>query len=222
MTNAELLRTMLALTVGLALAGLVPLEARSETAQTAAAMDLDTATNDDETSSPTTEPPVAIPDLSLEELLNDPEAAEPIAEARRCIPRQSDARLLVLDDETLLVEGRGKRRWLNRLRHRCPGLRPDMILVTESRGGMSGMCELDTVTGVTRGVGLQSARCALGKFEPIDVAHAEMIERAFEAQRVAKRDAVRERRSERRAKRRAERRERRERRRESRAADESA
>ena len=141
-------------------------------------------------------------ELSLADLLASPdEELQP--EGERCLPALLNANITVLDEEHLLVRGRGERRWLNRLRGRCSGLRPDMILVTE-RTGSSRQCEFDTVYGARRGgfggggLGVASARCALGKFEAITPEHADVLVVAFEQQR---RDLRAQRRQERRDKR---------------------
>jgi len=128
-------------------------------------------------------------EMSLAELLASPdEALQP--EGRRCLPSLAQYNISILDEGHLLVRGLGKRTWLNRLRGRCVGMRPEMILITERRGS-SRQCEMDTVYAAARNslgvAGNESARCRLGKFEPITPEHAGVLEVAFEQQRRAQR-----------------------------------
>lgn len=123
--------------------------------------------------------------LSLAQLLaSSDEELQP--EGERCLRAATQYRVSILDEGHLLFRGRGKRAWLNRLRGSCTGMRPEMILVTERRGS-SRQCELDTVFATTRSQfgrsGLDSARCFLGKFEPVTPEHAAVLEVAFEQQR---------------------------------------
>lgn len=120
--------------------------------------------------------------LTLEQLLNDPEGAEPDVDAARCLGRAGGYSTEVLDNQHLLFRSTtGRRAWLNRMRSECIGLRKRMILVMEPSG--SRLCQLDTVYGVQAagGVGVQSARCRLGKFEPITREHADALVVTFEA-----------------------------------------
>ncbi len=125
--------------------------------------------------------------LSLEQLLNDPEAVAPDIESSRCIRRRSSGvSTEILDTKHLLFKSSvGNRAWLNRLRTECIGLRPEMILVIESRG--TRLCQLDSVFGVTSAgfPSVRSAQCSLGSFEPITMDHAEALEATFNLSRKA-------------------------------------
>ena len=144
-------------------------------------------------------------EMSLAELLASPdEALQP--EGRRCLPSLTQYNVSILDEGHLLVRGRGDSTWLNRLRGRCVGMRPDMILITERRGS-SRQCEMDTVYAASRSsfraAGNESARCRLGKFEPITPEHAGVLKVAFEQQRRALRRQRIENRREKKARKRA-------------------
>jgi hypothetical protein len=115
--------------------------------------------------------------LSLEELLADPAGVED-EHSVRCLRSRGTLHMDILDARHLLVRGIGKRVWLNRLRGRCLGMRPRMVLVTESRG--MGACEFDQVWAMSRGgIGIPTGRCMLGKFEPITPQQADMLKLAF-------------------------------------------
>lgn len=147
---------------------------------------------------------------SLEDLLNDPEGVEPDLDAVRCINRRATYRFEILDEENLLVRSSvGNRAWLNRMERGCVGLRPDMILIIEGRGG--NICQLDTVRGRSRATGtaIQTGRCSLGKFEPITPLHAQALEDTFKLRRKEIAEARRKERTEKRKQRRAARKERR-------------
>lgn len=153
---------------------------------------------------------------SLEDLLDDPEGVVPDRKETRCVNRRIAVQTEILDAEHLLFRSAvGSKAWLNRLSPGCIGLRPDMVLFIEGRG--SSMCEFDMVRGQSRlqGTGIQTGRCALGKFEPITELHAKTLEDTFKVrrkemakarskERVEKRKARRKERAERRAKRKAE------------------
>lgn len=151
--------------------------------------------------------------LSLEQLLNDPAAVAPDIESSRCIrSRSSGISTEILDAKHLLFKSSvGKRAWLNRLRTECIGLRPEMILVIESRG--TRLCQLDSVFGATSAgfPSVRSAPCSLGSFEAITMEHAEALEATFNLSRKALAES-------RRQERRAARTERKRRRREAREA----
>ena len=145
--------------------------------------------------------------LSLAELLASPdEELQP--EGERCLRGLNQTQVTILDDSHLLFRGRGRRFWLNRLRGRCHGMRPDMILVTE-RQGTSRQCEFDTIYATPRnrlgGAGIESGRCYLGKFEPVTADHAGVLKVAFEQQRRDLRKRQRAERRQRRAAKRAQR-----------------
>ncbi len=124
----------------------------------------------------------AVMDLSLEELLNDPAGVAPNVAAERCMNRFSGYSTEILDSQHLLFKSStGRRAWLNRLPHDCIGLRPSMALVFESQSARR--CAQDTVYGFNPSIGpalsARSARCRLGKFEPITLEHAQALEDTF-------------------------------------------
>lgn len=157
-------------------------------------------------------------DMTLEQLLNDPDGVAPMVDATRCLGRVRSYQTVILDDEHLLFKSStGRRAWLNRMTNKCVGLRPSMVLVFRSTG--SRRCALDSVHGVeSGGFGIQSARCMLGKFEPITMEHALALEDSFEKRSRALAESRRQERRAARAERKQKRREAREAKRQARAA----
>jgi len=163
----------------------------------------------------------AIMDMTLEELLNDPAGAAPNVAAERCMKRFSGYSTEILDPQHLLFKSStGRRAWLNRLPNECIGLRPSMALVFESTG--SRRCAHDTVYGFLPSLGpvqtARSARCRLGKFEPITLEHALALEETFAQRSKALAEERRQERKAKRDERKRKRREAREARRQKRAA----
>lgn len=72
----------------------------------------------------------------------------------------------VISDRTLLYRD-GGRIWRNDLPDACPGLRDDVIVVTEVFGGQ--LCRGDLFYTLERsGIGIPGPRCRLGAFVPWD------------------------------------------------------
>jgi uncharacterized protein DUF6491 len=92
------------------------------------------------------------------------------SEPTNCVYARDVKQFEILDNEHLLFIGRLDRRWLNRLKTRCAGLRKNMI-INVSRFG-SQICANDRITATSRsavrGEG-PVANCLLGQFEPVSL-----------------------------------------------------
>ena len=64
--------------------------------------------------------------------------------AERCLPLNRISRTEVLDDYNILFHMRGNRMYLNRLPHRCIGLKNERTFLY--RTSMSRLCDLDIIT----------------------------------------------------------------------------
>ena len=95
-------------------------------------------------------------------------------EARRCLPTQSYRSIEIIDESRLIFWARNGG-WLNDLRQRCPGMRPNDILRLDIREGRA--CALDRVSAIERGVNVlgPKATCVLGTFKPIPPGQAEAV-----------------------------------------------
>ena len=94
----------------------------------------------------------------------------------RCLMKRSYRTVEVLSDRYLLFKGSKDRVWVNRLRHRCPGLRTNQILIFEQFS--TSLCATDQVSGTDRGFG-RTASCILGRFEKINEQRADALKEAF-------------------------------------------
>lgn len=101
---------------------------------------------------------------------DDHEEAElelPRTDAESCIRIQTIRRTEVANDRTILFHMSRDRIYLNRLPHKCPGLRREDRFMYDA--SLSRLCDLDTVT-VLDDIGFGFSRgptCGLGKFYPI-------------------------------------------------------
>jgi hypothetical protein len=121
---------------------------------------------------------------AIDDILTKPLDDEDYAEAVRCLPTHAYRNVRVLDDQHVLFEGPGDRVWLNRLRHRCSGLRTNTTLRFRLRDNR--VCEMDTFEAVDTmlgGLGRVSATCSLGDFSPVTPEQVEAIKAAVEEQR---------------------------------------
>jgi len=118
---------------------------------------------------------------ALEDILNTPLTAEDYGgKGERCLSTHAYRSVDILDDQHMLFRGSGGKLWLNRLRHRCLGLRPNDILRFELRSNR--VCELDTFQSYDS-FGLASrfsGNCTLGAFQPVTPEQAEAIQIAFQ------------------------------------------
>lgn len=105
---------------------------------------------------------------------------EDYAGSERCLSPNRYATVEVLDDQHLLFEGRsGGEVWLNTLRNRCPGLRPDDVLAFELHGNR--LCALDTATVMERFLFWRRTgpTCSLGEFQKLNEGQAQLVRDAL-------------------------------------------
>ena len=116
---------------------------------------------------------------AIEDILTQPLADEEYAEAQRCLATHAYRNVRVLDDQHVLFEGSGDRAWVNRLRNRCVGLRPNVTLRFRLRDNR--VCNLDSFEAVDTFFGRwdrTSASCTLGDFMPVTPEQVEAIRAA--------------------------------------------
>ena len=117
--------------------------------------------------------------LDVETILANPLGAEDYRRGQRCLGRGNYRNIEVLDERNLLFVGR-QRSWLNRLRTRCVGLRPNMVIYMDVRG--SRVCQMDDFRARHRiGAGFPTPACVLGEFEEIDAAQVQGLRDALPA-----------------------------------------
>lgn len=118
--------------------------------------------------------------LSVEEILAAAPSAEDYGQSTRCLSTHAYVNVDVLDNQTLVFQGRGDRAWLNRLRRPCLGLRRNDALSFELHENR--LCSLDTFTGIDAFMGSLergSAICSLGEFEVISREQAAALKEAL-------------------------------------------
>lgn len=114
--------------------------------------------------------------LTVEEILASAPKPEDYSDPVTCLNRYAYDDVEVINRDLLLFHGRRGKVWLNRLRNACIGLRRDDTLAFDMRD--SRLCDLDTFASVdTFGGPLErtSARCSLGKFEPVSPEQAQLL-----------------------------------------------
>jgi hypothetical protein len=114
-------------------------------------------------------------DQTIEEILTTPLEEREYAPVR-CVSVHAYHTVEILDDQHVLFRGTGDRVWLNKLRHRCIGLRPTSVPIFRLRD--SQVCDLDTFEGSDRmfgWFGRTSATCSLGTFARITPEQASAI-----------------------------------------------
>ncbi len=123
--------------------------------------------------------------IDVETILSTPLDPSEYQEATRCISSRDYRRIEVLDEFNVLFVGR-RQTWLNRLRTRCSGLEPDMIIYVNQGG--SRVCTHDHFRAVERGgFGIPTPMCVLGDFERIDEGQVEGLRGAIVSEREAAR-----------------------------------
>jgi len=70
----------------------------------------------------------------------------------------------IIDDRTIIFEGRGRTLWRNDVSGGCPGLSPSRALVTKSSTGQ--MCRGDIFRIIDPGTPISYGACAFGEFVP--------------------------------------------------------
>ena len=126
--------------------------------------------------------------IDVETILSTPLDPSEYQDAERCISSRGYRRIEVLDEFNVLFVGR-RRTWLNRLRMRCAGLEPDMIIYVSQAS--SRVCTHDHFRGAHRGgFGIPTPMCVLGDFERIDEGQVEGLRDAIVSERKAARDGA--------------------------------
>ena len=113
---------------------------------------------------------------TVEEILASAPQPEDYSDPVTCLHRDTYVEVDVINKELLVFHGRRGKAWLNRLRNVCVGLRRDDTLAFDMRD--TRLCDLDSFSSVDTFGGpfeRTSARCSLGKFEPISPEQAELL-----------------------------------------------
>ena len=114
--------------------------------------------------------------LTVEEILASSPQPEDYSDPVSCLSRNAYLQVDVINRKLLVFHGRRGKAWLNRLRSACIGVRREDTLAFDLRNGR--LCDLDTFSSIDAFGGSMersSARCSLGKFEPISLEQAEML-----------------------------------------------
>jgi hypothetical protein len=119
-------------------------------------------------------------EADIAEILSYPLDPLEYGEPSRCLSDMQYQSYRALDDRRMLFKGLKNRLWVNTLRSRCPGLRPDDTLIVRKQGGTR-VCKLDKFQ-VADWFGrhpLESTsgiECVFGDFQPISEQQLEEIE----------------------------------------------
>ena len=90
------------------------------------------------------------------------EQYEATGKVEACVPMRSLRQSIILDDHTIFFESVGRRGYMNRLPHRCPGLtREERFAYANSFGSL---CRAEIIT-VLDSFGRSWGSCGLGDFE---------------------------------------------------------
>ena len=111
-------------------------------------------------------------ELTAEEVLANPLDEQAYSNTVRCLGTSRYRRVEIIGDRALVFHGYRDDAWLNVLRRRCPGLRPDMVLVLEQDGLR--LCALDRFSALPRGGGMATTFCSLGSFEHMTTEQAQV------------------------------------------------
>jgi len=123
-------------------------------------------------------------DARLDALLSEAADADAYGKAEHCLYRRKYRDIDIINDN-LLIFSRGNKYWVNELKHRCVGLRRDMVLHSVL-SGISSLCSNDLIYANRRFDMNQGympngrpvmvrATCTLGDFKPISEAYAESL-----------------------------------------------
>ena len=115
--------------------------------------------------------------LDIETILSEIAKPDDYRESSNCLRVREYRTVEILDERHLLFRGKNKM-WLSGLRHRCPSLRPNQILVFERQGAT--LCDTDKVSGRDRSMpGIWRGSCLLGRFSEIDEQQAFALKEAI-------------------------------------------
>lgn len=84
---------------------------------------------------------------------------------KHCISLNRIDRTKVLDDKTILFKMRGRKHFVNRMKHSCPSLKREERFMYKTSIGQ--LCSIDIIT-VLDSFGRAWASCGLGDFEEIE------------------------------------------------------
>lgn len=87
---------------------------------------------------------------------------EATGKVKRCISLNRIQSSKVLDGQTVFFKMRGRKHYVNRLRHKCPSLKREERFMYKTSIGQ--LCSIDVIT-VLDSFGRSWASCGLGKFE---------------------------------------------------------
>ena len=83
---------------------------------------------------------------------------------RTCVSASSTTQNLVPIDENTVIQRDGRTVWVNRLRGRCPGLRPPVTVVVQTHGSQH--CSGDHIRPLEFGSSIPGPTCFLGEWTP--------------------------------------------------------
>jgi hypothetical protein len=123
-------------------------------------------------------------DARLDALLSEAAEADAYGKPEHCLYRRKYRDIDIINDN-LLIFSKGNKYWVNELKHRCVGLRRDMVLHSVLTG-ISSLCSNDLIYANRRFDMNQGfmpsgrpvmvrATCTLGDFKPISEAYAQSL-----------------------------------------------
>lgn len=118
------------------------------------------------------------PPPTVEAVLANTLTESDYGKSERCLQTSDYQKIRVLDQQYILFEGRGDKVWLNKLRSKCPGLRPNTTLRLDLLSSRA--CNLDSVTAIEVRrfyVDKLSATCSLGPFMRIPREQADFLKK---------------------------------------------
>ena len=83
---------------------------------------------------------------------------------RTCVSASSATQNLVAIDENTIIQREGRTVWVNRLRARCPGLRPPVTVIVQTHGSQH--CRGDHIRALEFGGSIPGPTCFLGDWTP--------------------------------------------------------
>lgn len=126
---------------------------------------------------------------TVAQILSETLDAAEYGENQRCLSNYRHIR--ILDDQTLVFEGRRKSLWVNQLPMRCPGLHRGSVLQVRTDFAFGRICKMDTVT-VSDWFDwpwyqrrpwqwASGIRCSLGEFQPVTELQVQALKAAMES-----------------------------------------
>ena len=84
--------------------------------------------------------------------------------AQTCVSASASSQAIVPVDEQTVIQRSGRTVWVNRLRGRCPGLRPPVTVIVETHGSQH--CRGDHIRALEFGSSIPGPACFLGDWTP--------------------------------------------------------